>query len=53
MEANPEVKARATHEVMDHNNDDAIAFQGTGQECADFMYEHKGYGYCTRSIFNV
>ena len=53
MEAKPEVRPRATHEVIDHNNNDAVTFQGTGQECANFMYENGGNIYCTRSIFNI
>jgi len=41
MEANVDVKSTATHEVV-MKADEAIAFQGTGQECADFQYQHNG-----------
>jgi len=31
-----------THEVINHKKRGRVSFQGTGQECADWMYLHKG-----------
>ena len=53
MEAKPEVKSRATHEVVDlvyFEEEGNIAFQGSGQECADFMYKQGGMLFSTRRI---
>ena len=56
MEAKPEVKSRATHEVVDlvyHEEEGNIAFEGTGQECADFMFEQGGMLYQMRLIIRI
>ena len=47
MKSDIEIKAKPTHEVMVHS-DGSSAFQGTGQQCADWMYLHKGNGYYMR-----
>ena len=53
MKLELEVKAKPTFEVMVHSNGSS-AFQGTGQECADWMYQHKGNGYYMRpTIFEL
>jgi uncharacterized Ntn-hydrolase superfamily protein len=53
MEAELNIKLKPTHEVMVHR-DGSIAFQGTGQECADWMHAHKGKGYYMRpAIFKM
>ena len=54
MKPELEVREKPTHEVMNHNDNGSIAFQGTGQKCADWMFEHKGNGYCMRlAIFKM
>jgi len=56
MEAKTEVNARVTHEVVDLvylEDEGNIAFQGTGQECADFMFEQGGMLYQMRPIIRI
>jgi len=50
------VNPRPTHEVVDlvyHEDENNIAFQGSGQECADFMHKQGGFGFSMRPIFKI
>jgi len=47
-----DVRPRATHEVV-NKADNTIALQGSGQKCADFMFELKGEGVFTRHIYLI
>lgn len=42
-----------THEVINHKKLGRIDFQGTGQECANWMYLHKGIGLAVRPAISI
>jgi len=44
-----EVMGAPTHEVVRHDDAETV-YKGTGQQCSNYLYEHKGIGIVMRRI---